>query len=528
MFRRGVAFASALLLPMVASACGSVTQPTPEDPTLVQVEGGTVRGAVADGLFVYKGIPFAAPPVGELRWRAPQPAKPWDGVLEASDFSPDPMQPVDAGSLAPARTSEDCLYLNIWRPAAKAVEPLPVMVWIYGGGLVRGGASTYPGTGLARQNLVVVTFNYRVGRLGFFAHPALAREAPDDLRGNYGYMDQLAALQWVQRNIAAFGGDPSHVTIAGESAGGGSVLVLLTSRLARGLFQRAILQSPGIPTARAGATPMRPLAAAESIAVEYARAAGIEGDDEGALAALRAIPAATLCAGLDDYVLSIVGGPEIPGLSHSILDGRLVVEPPEATLRAGRQAPVPVLAGANDADFAASPAQTKAGLFAAFGALEAQARKLYDPYGNTSLSALIQTVTSDELMVEPTRNLAQLVTRDAQTAWFYRFSYVAESQRGKVAGALHAAEIAYAFDLPAALLGDQATPGDIAMGNTMSAYWTAFVRTGDPNGADRPAWPRYDTASNQVLNFTNDGVLVGPDPLQARLDLWQAVWDGSP
>jgi para-nitrobenzyl esterase len=272
---------------------------------------------------------------------------------------------------------------------------------------------------------------------------------------------------------------------------------------------------------------MRPLADAESIAVEYARAAGIQDDDDAALAALRALPAETLCAGLDDYVLSIVGGPEIPGLSHSILDGRLVVEPPEATLRAGRQAPVPVLVGANDADLAASPAHTKAGLFAAFGALEPQARKLYDPYGNASLSALIQTVTSDELMVEPTRNLAQLVTRDAQPAWLYRFSYVAEAQRGKVPGALHAAEIAYVFDLADALLGDKATPGDVAMSSTLSAYWTAFARTGDPNGPDRPAWPRYDPASNQVLNFTNDGALVGPDPLQPRLDLWQAVWDGA-
>lgn len=488
-------------------------------PTLVQIDSGKVQGTAAHGVIAFKGIPFVQPPVGVLRWRAPQLVVPWQGVLEASGFRSDCIQPLSKGA------SEDCLYANVWRPASAADKPLPVMVWIYGGGLVRGGASLYPGDFLARQGLVVVSFNYRLGRLGFFAHPALATEEPDAPRGNYGYMDQVAALQWVKRNIAAFGGDPNNVTIAGESAGGGSVLVLLTSPMARGLFHRAILQSPGIPTPRAGAAPMRDLAAAESIAVEYARDAGIEGNDQAALAALRALPVETLSSGTEGYVSAILGGLEIPGLSHSIIDGRLVVETPERALRAGRQAMVPLLVGANDADLAASPAQTKDALFAPFGVWASQARTLYDPRGDASLKALIQAIIADGVMVEPSRYLAEVMARAGQPAYFYRFSYVPELQRSQVPGAAHAAEIVFVFDAVAAILKDKASVDDVTMAKTTSGYWVDFVKTGDPNGGGRPAWPRYDPATGDVLNFTNTGVTVGADPLKARLDLWQSVWE---
>jgi para-nitrobenzyl esterase len=262
------------------------------------------------------------------------------------------------------------------------------MVWIYGGGLVTGAASIYPGSGLARQGIVVVTFDYRLGRLGFFAHPALARESPGDPRGNYGYLDQLAALKWVQHNIAAFGGDPENVTIAGESAGGGSALVLLTSPMARGLFARAILQSPGIPTARAEVLPMRSLGDAEKIARKYALARGIEATGRAALAALRALPADTLIAGTED----------------SIVDGRLVVETPEAALLAGKQAQVPVIVGANDYDLAVSSARSKDELFAIFGSFEARARAFYDPGGAAKLATLEQNISAHRALVEPSRH----------------------------------------------------------------------------------------------------------------------------
>jgi para-nitrobenzyl esterase len=522
-------FMRGFLLRAFATAAASDASAAGE-PTLIQTDAGKVRGTVAEGVIAFKGIPFAQPPVGALRWRPPQPVKPWEGIRDAMAFSPNPMQPApSAGSalsvLAPAGFSEDCLYLNVWRPATTESDPLPVMVWIYAGGLVRRGASMYPGEALARQGIAFVSFNYRLNRLGFFAHPALAREAPDDLRANYGYMDQLAALQWVQRNIAAFGGDPTNVTIAGESAGGGSVLVLLTSPMARGLFRRAILQSPNIPGARAGAGPMRALASAESIAVQYARSLGIEGDDQAVLARLRAVPAETLAEGIEAYVQAIFGGPQIPGLAHSIIDGRLVVEAPEAALRAGRQTLAPVVVGANDHDLAASPAQTKDALFAPFGPLASQARKLYDPNGNVSFKDLTQAIVADETMVEPSRHLAERMTKAGQPAYFYRFSYVPEAWREKTRGASHGAEVPFAFDRVSALMNDKASEADLAMARTMSGYWVDFVKAGDPNGGGRPAWPRYDPARGDVLKLTNAGVAFGPDPLKARLDLWRAVWE---
>jgi para-nitrobenzyl esterase len=497
-----------------------------EGPDLVNVDGGSVRGRAAGDVIAFRGIPFAAPPIGELRWRPPQPPQPWQGIREAAAFRPDPLQPRSGGSLSfqgSSGNSEDCLYINVWRPAKTDGRPLPVMVWIYGGGLVRGGASLYPGDFLARHGIVVVTFNYRVGRLGFFAHPALGRESPDAPRGNYGYMDQISALKWVQRNIAAFGGDPQNVTIAGESAGGGAVLVLMTSPLARGLFQRSILQSPGIPTPRANVAPMRSLAAAETIAVDYARGLGIEGDDKAALAALRALSGEKLIQDTEAYALAIFGGPDIPGISHSIIDGRLVVEPPEEALRAGRQAMVPVIVGANDFDIAITPLQTKDELFAQFGTLAAQARTLYDPRGDATFEAARQAVVADLTMVEPSRNLAELVAKSGQPAYFYRFSYVAESQRPTAPGALHGSEIIYALDAAAALLRDKATKADLEMARSASGYWTAFIKTGNPNGDGRPEWPPYDPARRDVLNFTNTGVTVGPDPWKERLDLWRAV-----
>ncbi|HSO53437.1 MAG TPA: carboxylesterase family protein [Actinomycetes bacterium] len=359
----------------------------------VNTEGGTVRGTAEGDLVSFKGIPFAQPPAGALRWRAPQPVKPWGGVRDASKFGPDAMQlPTPGAQNWPV--SEDCLYLNVWRPADQTGGPLPVLVWIYGGALVRGRGSRYILDRFTRQGgMVVVSFNYRENRLGFFAHPALAAEAPDDPRGNYAFMDQIAALQWVQRNIAAFGGDPGTVTIVGESAGAGSVLALMISPMARGLFHRAILESPGLPTPRDVPLALRSLDSAESRAVEYAHDAGIDSKDAAALAALRALPAEKVAEDGVDFAAAVVeyaGGPQIPGFSASMVDGRLIAERPEAGLRGGRHAMVPVICGANNFDLAPSVAETKDAVFAQFGALAPQPRQLYDPHGDASLKALSQ------------------------------------------------------------------------------------------------------------------------------------------
>ena len=496
-----------------------------EDATVVEIDGGKVRGVSSDGLLTFKGIPFARPPVGNLRWRAPQPVEPWQGVRDAKIVGADPMQPAHLATPG-ATISEDCLYLNVWSPdSAHTSARLPVMVWIYGGGLVKGGAALYPGQFLARQGIVVVTFNYRLGRIGFFAHPAPAAEAPDEPRGNYGYMDQIAALKWVQRNIAGFGGDPDNVTIAGESAGGGSVLVLLTSPMARGLFQRAILESPGLPTARAAASPMRNLDSAESIAVEYARAHGITGDNTTTLAALRALTGEELTRGLEAYGLAVFGGPEIAGLSHSIIDGRLVVEAPETALRAGRQTMVPVIVGANDRDMAVTPALTKDALFAKLGPRAVEARKLYDPTGSASFDDVRQAVCADFSMIEPSRILAEWMADAGQRAYFYRFAYVPDAWREKLPGAIHAGELIFVFDCVRLLVGEKTTAADLAMAKTVSGYWVDFIKTGDPNGDGRPQWKPYDPSTRDVMSFTGTGVAYGADPLKTRLDLWREVWD---
>ena len=513
------AAASALLLAARDHTAGSAfAQPT-MDPLVVMVEGGTAGGVVASGVISWKGIPYAAPPVGDLRWRVPQPVEAWAGVKEANRFGPACMQTDNVPK------SENCLTLNVWRPAVMS-KPLPVLVWIHGGAMVQGGASVYAFDAMAAKGIIVVSMNYRLGRFGFFAHPALGAESPGDVRGNYGFMDQLAALKWVQGNIGAFGGDPDQVTIFGESAGGGAVLAHLVSPLSRGLFQRVILQSPGTPGPRAKVIPASDLATAEKIATDWSRAVGVTGDDDAALKQLRALPAEKLLEGVSGAatVKALSAGTTPPGMAMSIIDGRFLTEPPEAALAAGRQTVVPVMVGANDRDLAVGSASTKYELFGLFGSDADRARKLYDPLGNQTLDELRQQVFADRVMVEPARHLANEMARTGQTVWFYRFAYVSEAQRGQNMGALHALEIPFVMNAPAALVGQSKVTGtDRAMADLVSAYWVSFGLTTDPNGGGRPAWPTHDRMVDRLLHFTNSGVIVGNDPLKARLDLWERV-----
>jgi para-nitrobenzyl esterase len=500
-------------LPLVALAWAG-------DPTVVKTESGIVRGAEARRVISWKGIPYAAPPVGNLRWRDPQPAAAWSQVLDAKQFGPACMQTDKVAK------SEDCLTLNVWRPA-NATEPLPVMVWIHGGAMVHGSSAIYPADALAAQGVVVVSMNYRLGRLGYFAHPALAVETPNEVHGNYGFMDQRAALQWVQRNIAAFGGDPKQVTIFGESSGGGSVLAHLVSPMSRGLFQRAILQSPGTPGPRAGAIPSTSLAAAEKLAVDYACSIGATGEGADALQKLRALPAAALteATGGPETIEALSSGLVPAGMAMSIIDGRFLVERPEAALATGRQAKVPVMIGATDRDLAIGTAHSKDELFANFRPDAEEARRLYDPNGDQTIDELKQQVFADRTLVEPARHFAKEMARTGQPVWLYRFAYVSDGQRGQLKGTQHAFEIPLTFNLPAALVGDKVTGADKAMSDLAVGYWVQFAKTGDPNGAGRSAWPRYDPKVDRLVLFTNSGVLVGADPLKARLDLWERVWN---
>ena len=487
----------------------------------VKVDAGVLKGAVDKGVLSFKGIPFAAPPVGNLRWKPPQPVTPWTGVRPATAYGSDCMQLPFPGDAAPLGTppAEDCLVLNVWRPAT-ASKKLPVMVWIYGGGFVNGGSSpaVYDGSQFAKRGVVLVSFNYRVGRFGFFAHPALTKESPNGPLGNYCYLDQIAALKWVQKNIAAFGGDPANVTIFGESAGGMSVLTMMTSPLAKGLFHKAIVESGGgrdgvFPTRYLNKPGANGLPSAEAVGVDFAKANGITGEDAAALAALRALPADKIVAGLN------MASMMTPTYAGPMIDGTIIVESSETALKAGRFAKVPVIVGANSADIGFSFARSIDEVFAPFGANADKARAAYDPQKTDKVREVGTLVAMDRMMVEPARFIARTVAAAGQPSYPYRFSYVAESMRAQWPGAPHATEIPFVFDTVQARYGKDLTPADKAAAEAANAYWVAFAKTGNPNGDGRPTWPACSGACDTLLDFANGGPAPGQDPWTARLDL---------
>jgi para-nitrobenzyl esterase len=499
---------------------------------IVKVESGRLQGMVQDGVVAFKGVPFAAPPIGDLRWRPPQPAAKWSGVRPAVAYGHDCAQKPFPSDAAPLGTepAEDCLVLNVWRPqGAPANAKLPVMVWIYGGGFVNGGSSpdVYSGHQFARQGVVLVSFNYRVGRFGFFAHPALTKESPDGPLGNYGFMDQIAALKWVQRNIGAFGGDPGNVTIFGESAGGFSIHTLMTTPAAKGLFHKAIVQSGG---GRGNINPgrrVRGLApggppSGEQVGLAFAKSVGVEGEDAAALAALRGLPADKVVSGLNMMTMFT------PTYAGPMVDGQIVVGEPGAIYAAGGGADVPLIVGANSMDIGFSTAKTLDEVYAPFGPeRRTAAQAAFDPGATGDVRKVGTVVASDTMMVEPARFVAKAWSKSGRPVYAYRFSYVADSMRQQWPGAPHATEIPYVFDTVKAKYGEALSASDAATAQAASAYWVAFAKTGDPNGAGRPAWPRYDAKGDQILDFTNDGAKAGADPWKARLDLVEAAADAK-
>lgn len=485
---------------------------------LADTDAGRVRGAAAAGVDTFRGIPFAAAPVGANRWRAPQPAARWRGVRDATRFGADCMQKPFESDAAPLGTApaEDCLFVNVWRPAGtKPGAKLPIVAWIYGGGFVNGGASpaVYDGSAFARAGIVFVSFNYRLGRFGFFAHPALAAEGQV---ANWGLLDQQAALRWVQRNAARFGGDPAAVTLVGESAGGRSVLALLGAPAAKGLFARAVVMSGGGRTLLDTAPD-----AASRAATAFAEKQGIAGTDAAALARLRALPPERVIDGLNLATL----GEASATFAGAASDGVTVTGTVEEVLRAGRQARVPVMVGATSADIGLLPADTKEALFARFGAHAAAARAAYDPNGTAALPLLSAATGSDRQMVEPARFVAQRVAAGGAPAYVYRFSYVAQSMRSEWKGAPHATDIPYFFDTVAAKYGPALTPQDAAMARAINAYVIGFAKTGVPQGAGLPAWPAF-SGKGPLMDLAAPGTpIVGPDPWQARIDVTEAVAD---
>lgn len=523
---------------MVVTSGMMQAQNPPATQPIVQTAYGDVKGITTGDVTIFKGIPYAAPPVGEFRWRPPQPVHPWQGERDATDFGPNAAQggwPREEGKIANG-SSEDCLYLNIWMPAiAKADANLPVMVWIHGGGFV-GGSGADPsvsGEEFAHQGVILITFNYRLGRLGHFAFPALSKEHPGEPKGSYAYMDQIAALDWIKNNIAAFGGNPQNVTIFGESAGGVSVQSLLTIPVARGLFQKAIIESgggrdgvlTGRPIREENANPYYPVSA-ETIGINFARKHGINGTDAEALAKLRALSVEDIVdGGMENY-----GERNTPIYSGPILDGKLVTETAESAYKAGRTPQVPIIIGSNSAEVPGGfiNAPDKESLLSMFGKWRNEAVATYDPDGNTDFAKLMTMVTTDKVWAEPARFTADAFARNNTPAYIYLFSYVPETMRERLPnGAPHGSEIAYVFNNLHARWGtDTATPADKEVARLMNTYWANFAKTGNPNGAGLPEWPSYHPKSNKLLEFKADGTAAGiPDPKKARLDVIEKVAD---
>lgn len=525
------AVAALVVLAVVLLAGCSGRQATLERP---RVDGGVIAGVQSDGIWAYLGVPFAAPPVGELRWRPPQAVQPWSGVRVCDAYGPSCPQradPLAAGPLGVGTMDEDCLYLNVWSPAQQPSAGLPVMVWFHGGSFVSGSSSMplYNGEKLAKKGVVVVTVNYRLGPLGFLAHPALSAESPEGVSGNYGLMDQIAALEWVQRNIGALGGDPGRVTVFGESAGAISILYLLTSPRAEGLFQGAIVQSGILLDSGFGDLTGRTLQKAERRGLEYAAGLGAEG--EQALALLRAkSPSELLTArvGNEDFLDG--------GLTWApAVDGQLVPESPSASFARGAQHDVPVLVGSN-ADEGnlflsrmklATVDEYEAWLTRLFGPHADEVLALYPVAAEEDIQAACSRILTEMGFAATARFVAASTSGLKQSqAFLYQFSRVPLSipLPGAPTGAFHGLEIPYVFG--AADLFGVSNPVDQALSERIMSYWTSFASRGDPNHAEVPMWPAYDTASDEYLELGDD-IVVGRNLYKEACDLADRLRKGG-
>jgi para-nitrobenzyl esterase len=518
----------------IAEHKGAPATPRPADP-IVTIDSGKLHGVAEPGVTpvrIFRGIPFAAPPVADLRWREPQAVAPWPGVRAATDFAPRCMQqPLYSDMMFRSPPpSEDCLYLNVWTPAkldGSRRGRLPVLVYIYGGGFMAGDSSEkrYDGAALARRGIVVVTVNYRLGVFGFFAHPELTASSPHRASGNYGLLDQVAALGWVKRNIAAFGGDPSHITIAGESAGSMSVSALMASPLTRGEIAGAIGESGAMMQ---NLTP-RPLAEAERKGAAF-------GQDIGAptLAALRAVPA--------DKLLAAQGSAQDKSF-EAVIDGYVLPEPPALTFSSGKAARVPLLVGSNSqeapgsavfGDGAPTAANYRAGLARMFGTRADAVFALYPARMDADVVPAATALASDRSLGLSTWKWFDLQRRTGAPTYYYYFTRVRPrfvtdtSGHAPPWGGVHSAEIEYALGNLDTNPLYAWTDDDRNVSATMSAYFANFIRTGNPNGGRLPTWPRASSDPDKIRRQVIDvEAFDAPFPEQQRYAAAEPLFPGG-
>ena len=510
-----------MLVLIVALVAGTATA-----QVTVKTSAGAVQGTALakTGIRVFKGIPYAAPPVGDLRWQAPRPVAAWQGVRDATAFGPACAQAHVFNDINFKEMGEDCLSLNLWTPA-KPGGRAPVMVWIHGGGFVAGGGSEprHDGEAFARRGIVLVTINYRLGIFGFYSHPELTKESGRNASGNYGMLDQVAALKWVHDNIAAFGGDPANVTIFGESAGSFAVSALVASPLAKGLFHKAIGESGAFFSV--GTLPTRTLAVSEEQGTKFGATIGAD-----SLAALRAKPVEELLAKSSKLQ---------PGFAP-IIDGYFLAEEVPAIYATGRQSKVPLLAGWNADEIRASvtmrPQKPTAQAFAAdvqkrFGDSAGAVLKVYPAATDEEALESSAAMASDLFIGYATWKWIETHVQTGQSP-VYRYSFdrkipvePGSKLTSRDIGARHAGEIEYVFgalDLSLPKVPWEAS--DRKLSEAMTEYWSNFARTGDPNGAGLPTWPRYEPATRRVLHLdeTIRGEGDATRPRYEALDAWAA------
>jgi para-nitrobenzyl esterase len=460
----------------------------------VKIEQGALSGAVDGGISVFRDIPFAAPPVGDLRWRSPQPAPAWTGTRDATLFGPVCPQALRTdGKPVPEKhtENEDCLTANVWTPNTGG--KLPVMVWIYGGSFRQGGSafSIYDGMELAQHGVVVMTFNYRLGWLGFLDMPSLAAEHSGEPHGNYGLMDQVAALKWVQKNIASFGGDPSNVTIFGESAGGMSVNDLMVSPLARGLFDKAISES-GLGLIDTPTETQAQMAGA-----------GFAKDHD----AEKLTGAEQMKALRDLSVASIINGHDADS-SGPMVDGTVLPDSVAKLFSEGKIAKAAYMAGSNsdEASLMSALGMKDDDLLKPLGDQAAAVRAIYEADGKLDDTQFVRQLFDDGLFASGAQAFAHYAARTGEPAYVYHFRYIADPLRGQQTGVPHGGEIVYVFGLHGfastprgKLLASYVTDKDKGVIAMMENYWSNFAKTGDPNGAGLPQWPQSSAAAPQTL-----------------------------